>query len=136
MEVKAISVGEAKEGRYIVVDGVPCVVKSVQKSKPGKHGHAKCRIEAVSLIDGNKKIFVKPANDSIDSPLVEKEVAQVLSISGNKVNVMDMKTYETFDLDIPEEFKEEIKEGIQVVYWIMMGQRMIKQVRGKDESKE
>ena len=133
MEVKSISVGEAKEGKYILVDGVACVVKSVQKSKPGKHGHAKCRIEAISLIDGSKKIFVKPANDSIDSPVIEKEVAQVLSIAGNKANVMDMKTYETFDLEIPEEFKEELKEGIQVSYWSILGQKMIKQVRSKED---
>ena len=136
MSTKPVSVGSLRPGRYVVVDGVACVVKSVQKSKPGKHGHAKCRIEAVSLTDGTKKIFVKPANDSIDSPLIEKENAQVLSISGDKANVMDMKTYETFDITIPEEFKEEIKEGLEIVYWIILGQKTIKQVRSKDSKEE
>src|SRR3989338_6525184 len=128
MEVKPVSVGEIKAGKYIVVDGIACVVKSVQKSKPGKHGHAKCRIEAVGLIKGEKKIFVKPVHDTVDSPLIEKENAQVLSIKGDVANVMDLKTYETFDLNIPEEMKEEVKEGSQVMYWIILKDKMMKQV--------
>lgn len=131
-EVKPISVNDAKEGRYIVIDGVACVVKSVQRSKPGKHGHAKCRIEAISLIDGSKKIIVKPAHDTIESPLIEKETAQVLSINGDAANVMDMKTYETFDLKIPEELKNEIKEGMQIMYWIIMDDKVMKQVKSAD----
>ena len=129
MEVKPVSVGEIKAGKYIVVDGMACVVKRVQKSKPGKHGHAKCRIEAVGLINGEKKIFVKPVHDTVDSPLIEKENAQVLSIKGDVANVMDLKTYETFDLNIPEEMKEEVKEGSQVMYWIILKDKMMKQVR-------
>ena len=42
---------------------------------------------------------------------------------------MDMKTYETFELPIPEELKKEIKEGSQVLYWTMMGQKVMKQVK-------
>lgn len=129
MDVKPISVGEVKEGKYIVIDGIACVVKSVQKSKPGKHGHAKCRIEAVGLINGEKKIFVKPAHDTVDSPLIEKENAQVLSIKGDMANVMDLKSFETFDLKIPEELKEEVKEGSQIMYWIILKEKIMKQAR-------
>ncbi len=132
MDVKPISVGEIKEGKYIVIDGVACVVKSVQKSKPGKHGHAKCRIEAVGIVDGSKKIIVKPVHDTIDSPLIGKENAQVLSIKGNVANVMDLKTYETFDIPIPEDLKDEVKEGSQIVYWIILGQKTMKQSRTQE----
>lgn len=129
MDVKPVSVGEIKEGKYVVIDGIACVVKSVQKSKPGKHGHAKCRIEAVGLINEEKKIVVKPAHDTMDSPLIEKENAQVLSIKENVANVMDLKSFETFDLKVPEELKDEIKEGSQVTYWIILKDKIMKQVR-------
>lgn len=132
-ETKPIDVGSLKPGKYVVVDGVACVVKSVQTSRPGKHGHAKCRIEAVSLIDGAKKIFIKPAHDTMESPLVEKESAQVLSITGDMATVMDMKTFETFELKIPEELKEEVKEGTQVLYWIILDQKVIKEVRAAQD---
>ena len=44
-------------------------------------------------------------------------------------NVMDMETYETFDLTIPEELKGQIKEGIQIVYWIVMDTKLMKQIK-------
>ena len=120
----------AKVGKYIIVEGIPCVVKSVQISKTGKHGHSKARVEAQGLIDENvKKVFIKPMSDNIDVPIVEKETAQVLSITGDTANVMDMATFETFDIKIPEEFKDQIKEGTQVMYWKLMGQKIIKQVK-------
>lgn len=131
MTTKQLSMSEAaKVGKYIIVEGVPCVVKSVQISKTGKHGHSKARVEAQGLIDENvKKVFIKPMSDNIDVPIVEKETAQVLSIAGGAANVMDMATYETFDMKIPEEFKEQIKEGTQIMYWKLMGQKIIKQVK-------
>ncbi|MBS3145092.1 translation initiation factor IF-5A [Candidatus Woesearchaeota archaeon] len=120
----------AKVGRYIIVDGMACVVKSIQVSKTGKHGHSKARVEAQGLIDeGVKKIFIRPMSDNIDVPVVEKENAQVLSVKDNKANVMDMTTFETFDLEIPEEFKEQLKEGVQITYWKLMGKKVIKQVK-------
>jgi len=133
MTSKPIEISEAKEGKYIVVDGVACVVKSVQRSKPGKHGHAKCRIEATGLIDGQKRIFVKPAHDTIESPLIEKKTAQVLSIKDDLANVMDMETFETFDLKIPEELRGQVKENTQILYWIILNDRIMKQIKASDK---
>ena len=59
MAFKLIGATEAKPGATIMVDGVACVVKSNDISKTGKHGHAKCRIEAIGIIDGKKKSFCK-----------------------------------------------------------------------------
>ncbi len=127
--VTPISVSNIKVGRYIIVDGVACVVKSIQTSRPGKHGHAKARIEAVGLIDNQKRIIIKPGHDSIDSPIIEKETAQVMSVAEDTANVMDMKTYETFDLKIPEELKDQVKEGSNVVYWVVLNDKIIKQIK-------
>ncbi len=130
-DTKQMPMGDAaKVGRYIIVDGMACVVKSIQVSKTGKHGHSKARVEAQGLIDENvKKIFIKPMSDNIDVPIVEKENAQVLSVKDNKANVMDMTTFETFDLEVPEEFKAQLKEGVQITYWKLMGKKVIKQVK-------
>ncbi len=130
MATKQVDVGGLKVGSYIVYEGVACTVKSIQISKPGKHGHKKSRIEAVSLIDGQKKIFMKPGHDKIDSPIIEKESAQVMSLSGNKASVMDLKTFETFELEIPEELKGDVKEGVTVLYWIILNDKVMKQVQG------
>ena len=115
MTTRQVDVGELKEGRYVVIDGVACIIKSMQKSKAGKHGHAKCRLEAIGIIDGSKKIIIKPAHDKIDVPIVEKKGAQVLSVHGDMATVMDSDTYETFDLKISEKLLKTTNSKIAVI---------------------
>ncbi|MFA5259244.1 MAG: translation initiation factor IF-5A [Candidatus Pacearchaeota archaeon] len=126
MAYKLINAAEARPGVAIMVDGVPCLTKSNDISKTGKHGHAKCRIEAISVIDGKKKVFVAGGHDRLDCPLIEKSRGQLLSIAENKATVMDMATFETIELVIPEELKAELKEEDQVEYWIVEGSKIIK----------
>ena len=128
-DIKQILATSAKKGTSIIIDGVACTVRSVQTSKPGKHGHAKCRIEAISMIDGAKKIIVVPGHDKLDSPIIEKKTAQILSLHGDTANVMDMETYDTFDLKIPGELKDKVAEGKQVLYWIILDVKVMKEVR-------
>ena len=126
------NLGTLKPGSYVLVDGEPCQVKAIDKSKPGKHGHSKVRISAVGLVDDRKKIVVMPGHDNVEVPIIEKRNAQVLSVHGDAANVMDSETYETFDLKIPEEFKGQVTEGSSVLYWTIMDEKVIKQVKGAD----
>lgn len=128
-EIKQTQITSLKKGSYIIIDGIPCIIRDVQTSKPGKHGHAKCRIEAIGMIDGQKKIIVKPGHEKAEVPIIEKKAAQVLSINGDVANVMDMENYETFDLKIPEELKDQVKEGVQVLYWNVMDTKVMKQLK-------
>ena len=130
MESKQAEIASLKIGNYVVFDGKVCVIKDMQTSKTGKHGHAKCRVEAVSVLDDQKIIKVMPGRDKVDVPLIEKKTAQVLSISNDTASVMDMETYETFELKIPDELKGQVKEGSQVLYWIVMNQKVMKQIKG------
>lgn len=119
--------GSLKVGNYILLDNVSCVIKSIQISKTGKHGHAKCRIEAIGVINDEKKIVMMPGHDKVEVPIIEKRAAQILSIIGDKVNVMDSENYETMEMGLPEELKDGLKEGDHVIYWVVGGQRVIKQ---------
>jgi translation initiation factor 5A len=123
------SVGTLQKGNYVVIDGAACIVSDTQTSRPGKHGHAKVRLDAVGMMDGKKRQIVMPGHDNIDVPIIEKKSAQVLSISGNQANVMDAETYETFDLEIPEDLKETCKEGKNIVYWVILNDRVMKQIK-------
>jgi translation initiation factor 5A len=129
MSTKPISVGTLKKGSYVVIEGAACVVQDTQTSRPGKHGHAKVRFTAIGIIDNKKRDLVMPGHDNIDSPIIEKKSAQVLSIQANKANVMDSGTYETFDLEIPDELKEECVAGCEVLYWQILNDKVMKQVK-------
>ena len=126
MAFKLINAAEVKPCVAIMVDGVPCIAKSNDISKTGKHGHAKCRIEAISVIDGKKKVFVAGGHDRLESPIIIKNRAQVLSISGNKASVMDLESFETLEMALSEELKTEVKEGDQIEYWVVEGDKIIK----------
>ena len=128
-ERKPVSVSTLQKGSYVIIDEVACKVVDLAVSRPGKHGHAKCNIMAVGLLDDKKRNIVLPGHDNIDAPIIDKRTAQVLSVSGDMANVMDMETYETFDLEIPEEEKNNIQEGSQIIYWIIMDQKVFKQAK-------
>lgn len=126
---KLASVGSLQKGSYVIIDGVASKVTDTQTSRPGKHGHAKVRLEAVGLIDGKKRVTVMPGHDNIEVPIIEKKTAQVLSINGNVANVMDSETFETFDLEIPEELKGKVVEGGNILYWLILTEKVMKQVK-------
>ena len=130
-DTKMVGANEVQKGGFILMDGIACKVVDLEISKPGKHGHTKVRISAIGLVDGKKRIEVMPGHDNVEIPIVEKRNAQVLSVQGEIANVMDSENYETFDIKIPEEFKGQVKDGMSVMYWVIMSERVIKQVRSE-----
>ena len=128
-ERKLVSVGTLHKGDTIIIDNAPCKITDTATSRPGKHGHAKVNLTAVGLLDGKKRNVVMPGHDRVEVPIIEKKSAQVLSISGTKANVMDTETYETFEMDIPEELAAEVHDGVEVLYWTMVGTCVMKQVK-------
>ena len=128
-EKKNVTVGSLKEGNLVILDNVACKVVEVKVSKPGKHGHAKVNLTAVGLLDEKKRNVVMPGHDNIEVPIIDKRSAQVLSIVNDTANVMDIETFETFDLKIPDELKGTVTEGCHVLYWVILGERVLKQIK-------
>jgi len=125
-------VGELKVGSYAIIDGEPSQIMSIQKSKPGKHGSAKFRCTAISLFDGSKRSFVSPVDASIHIPIVEKRSAQVISVSPASVQLMDLESYEVFDVAPPEDeaVRSKLEAGREVEYWNILGRYKIQRVKG------
>ena len=128
MSTKPVSVSSLKKGSSVVIEGSACKVTDLQVSRPGKHGHAKVRLTAVGLIDDKKRVIIMPGHDNIDSPIINKRTGQVLSITENMANIMDMENYETFDLKIPVELKDKCVDGCTAAYWIIMGNKIMKDI--------
>ncbi|HDM25608.1 MAG TPA: translation initiation factor IF-5A [Thermoplasmatales archaeon] len=118
-------VRELRVNRYIIIDNEPCKIVSITTSKPGKHGDAKARIEAIGVFDNQKRSVVYPVKHKVQIPIIDKRVAQVISVSGDVAQLMDMETYETFELEIPEEFKGKLEVGKEIQYIEALGKRKI-----------
>lgn len=123
MTTERTDVRNLKEGRYVVIDDEPCKIKKIQISQPGKHGSAKARVSTEGLFDDKKRSFIKSVNDKVEVPIVEREKGQVVSISGNTVQLMNLSTYETFDVKKPEEI--DLSEGEEITYLAAMGRNKI-----------
>ena len=132
VDTKIVGANQIQKGSFILMGGVACKVVDVEISKPGKHGHSKVRISAVGLVDEKKRIEVMPGHDNVEVPVIEKRNAQVLSVQGDIANVMDSENYETYDLKIPEEFRGQIKDGMSVLYWTIMNEKVIKQIKSNE----
>jgi translation initiation factor 5A len=118
-------IGKIKEGRYIVIEDEPCKVVGIATSKPGKHGAAKARIDAVGIFDGVKRSIVQPVGAKTYVPVVERKSGQVLSIAGTTAHLMDMKDYSNFEIPIPDDRKGHVEVGKEIVYIESMGKKKI-----------
>jgi len=117
-----------KPNRYIIIDDEPCKILSITISKPGKHGEAKARVEAMGIFDDQKRSVVHPVTHKVKVPMIDKRKAQVLSVMGDQVQLMDLDSYETFEVPIPEEFKDRMTPGKEIQYLIAMGRKRIMRV--------
>ena len=132
MSFKMGRVGDLKVGSYAIVEDEPCQIVDIQKSKTGKHGSAKFRCSAISIFDGSKRSFVSPVDASIQIPMVEKRSGQIVSIGPATMQLMDLETYEIFDVAKPqeEEIASRLGSGKEVEYWKILGRYKIQRVKG------
>lgn len=128
MATEQAEVRELKEGRYMVIDNEPCKIMSISTSKPGKHGEAKARIEAIGIFDGNKKSVVYPVKHRVQVPIIDKRTAQIVSLTGAEVQLMDLETYEMFHLPITDDVKDDLKPGGEILYLVAMDRKKITRV--------
>jgi translation initiation factor 5A len=128
---RPVDVGELRVGGYMMIDGEPCRIVDISKSKPGKHGSAKARIVAIGVFDNQKRQFVKPVDLGAEVPIIDKRAGQVFSVNPNGVQIMDLETYEYLDAPFPEEedLKAKLLAGTEIEYWKILGK--VKIVRAK-----
>lgn len=132
---KPADLGSVKEGSYVILDGEPCRVVELEKSKPGKHGSAKVRLVGISIFTGSKKSYVSPAESRIEIPMIDKRSGQIISVMDNSVQVMDLQTFEVFETPKPseEEMSQlggQLSPGVEVEYWSVMGRNKIMRIKG------
>lgn len=125
-QVKAKGVSK---GSYIIIDDEPCEIRKVNKSSPGKHGAAKYRIQAEGVFDDRTRNITKPGDTMLLSPSIGKEVGQIVSKDGQMAQVMNMDSYETEAMKLPEDLN--ISEGEEIQFWDIEGRYLIK---GKNDN--
>ena len=128
---RPVDVGELRVGGYMIIEGEPCRIVDIAKSKPGKHGSAKARIVAIGVFDNQKRQFVKPVDLGAEIPIIDKRPGQVFAVNPTGVQIMDLETYEYLDAPFPEEpeLKAKLVSGAEIEYWRILGRIKIVRVK-------
>ncbi|MCX6775829.1 MAG: translation initiation factor IF-5A [Candidatus Micrarchaeota archaeon] len=121
---------DLKVGKYVLIDDVPCRIVGIESSAPGKHGAAKMRVTAIGIFDNQKRTLLKPSDADAEIPVIERKTGQVVSITGDNAQIMDLDDYSTFEIPIPAEMKNELLAGKEIEYMESMGKKLINRVRG------
>jgi translation initiation factor 5A len=128
---KPVDVGSLRVGGYMIIDGEPCHIVDITKSKPGKHGSAKARIVAIGVFDNMKRQFVKPVDLGAEVPIIDKRMGQVFAVNPTGIQIMDLETYEYSEAPYPqeEELKAKLVAGAEIEFWRIMGKVKIMRVK-------
>jgi translation initiation factor 5A len=129
MEKTNTGIKNLKPNGFVMIDDAPCRVEKVHVSSSGKHGHSKVRVDAIGLLDDTRRSIIKPADDVVDIPIVVKKKAQVLAVVGKKAQLMELSDYSNFELDIPEERKDDVKQGEEIDYYEVCDIKTLKQLK-------
>lgn len=118
-----VEIRTLKVGRFCVVDEEAYKILSISKSKPGKHGSAKARLELVSLFSSKKISHVGTVTDSINVPMIEKGKAMVTHIDGEEVHAMNMKDHSMMILPVDSDI--EVASGQEILWMEALGRYKI-----------
>jgi translation initiation factor 5A len=126
-----MDLGSLKVGSYIIIDNEPCRIVSYDHSKPGKHGSAKARVAAMGVFDGSRHSLVSPVSANVEVPLINKRSGQIISISGQALQIMDLESFQVFETSaVEEEIRDKIRQGGEVEYWQVLDRVKIVRAKG------
>jgi translation initiation factor 5A len=119
---------ELKEGKYVLIEDIPCKIVNIDSSKPGKHGAAKMRITGIGVFDGQKKQLLIPSDADVEVPIIDRQTAQIVAVNGNTAQLMDTTSYEVFELTIPPELANDAVAGKEADLMCAMGKKLMTRI--------
>jgi translation initiation factor 5A len=61
--------------------------------------------------------------------MIDKRLGQVLALMGDDVQLMDLETYETFEIPVPDALKGKLNEGSEVDFIMAMGKKKVMRIK-------
>ena len=125
-----VLIKELTKGDYFLYKNEPYMIKKNQIVVTGTHSHTKNRLDVVGLISGKNETFTAAPHDKAEVLEITRKSAQLISKSGNMLQIMDMVSYETFDAETKQEIFDELNEGDEVIYINFKGKNFVLEKKG------
>ncbi len=75
--------------------------------------------------------MVSPVDTHVEVPIIDKRSGQVIAVTDNTIQIMDLETFETFETSsIDDEIRDKITQGVEVEYWKVMDKIKVVRVKG------
>ena len=107
---------ELEKGNYFIYSGEPVRVVRKEVIVVGTHSHSKLKFYIQGLREKGERAVIYQHSDRVDKIEIMRKNGQVISKTGNKVQLMDNVSYETLDSSLPAELISDINIGDTVTF--------------------
>lgn len=107
---------ELERGNYFIHNNEPVRVIRKEVIVVGTHSHSKLKFYIQGLREKGERTVIFQHSDRVDKIEIMRKQGQVISKTGNKVQLMDNVSYETLDSNLPSELISDINEGDTVTF--------------------
>ena len=107
---------ELERGNYFIYNGEPVRVLRKEVIVVGTHSHSKLKFYIQGLREKGERTVTFQHSDRVEKIEIMRKQGQIISKSGNKVQLMDAVSYETLDSNLPQELADEVNEGDSVTF--------------------
>ena len=107
---------ELKKGMYFLLNNQLVRVTKKEIVVYGTHSHSKLKIFYTDVKGSGEKFVNMKHEDKIEILDIIRKTGQVISKTDNSVQIMDMQSYETFDVSIDQELLDELNENDEVIF--------------------
>jgi len=111
-----VSASELKKGDTFEYKGEILRLTRKEVIACGTHSHSKLKLFADPLFGGAEKIMTLQHHDKVDILDIKKKTGQVLAKLPDKLQIMDMVTYETLDAEASPEIINAATENDEVIF--------------------
>ena len=107
---------ELERGNYFIYNNEPVRVLRKEVIVVGTHSHSKLKFYIQGLNERGERTVTFHHTDKVEIVEIIRKQSQIISKSNNKVQLMDMVTYETLDSAVSSELFNELNENDQVTF--------------------
>ena len=107
---------ELEKGNYFIFNGEPVRVLRREVVVFGTHSHSKLKFYVQGLNEKGEKSVTMHHTDKIEIVDIIRKMGQVISKANDKMQIMDMVSYETVEADADKELFNELNENDFVTF--------------------
>lgn len=107
---------ELERGNYFIHNNEPVRVLRKEVIVVGTHSHSKLKLYIQELNGRGERTVTFHHTDKVEIVEIIRKQGQIISKANNKVQLMDMVTYETLDSAVTSELFNELNENDQITF--------------------